>query len=193
MNSKKVALYFGSFNPIHNGHLAIANYILEYSDLSQIWFVVSPHNPFKQKASLLPDYQRLELINLSLGDSDCYRASNIEFNLPQPSRTVDTLAYLYDKYPENEFALIMGADNLVNFHKWKNYQQIINNHLIYVYPRPNTNGSRFDTHKNIIFVDAPLMEISSSFIRNSIKQKKDVRFFMHPKAWEYIEEMNFYR
>ncbi len=193
MIKKKIGLYFGSFNPIHIGHLAIANYILEFSTLDQIWFVVSPHNPFKKKASLLPDYQRLELINLSLDDSDNYKSSNIEFKMPKPTRTVDTLAYLHDKYPNYEFALIMGSDNLVNFHKWKNYEQIINNHLIYVYPRPNTKKSRFENHENIIIVNAPLIEISSSFIRKAIKEKKDVRFFMHPKVWEVITEMNFYK
>lgn len=188
----KVGLYFGSFNPIHNGHLAIANYMLEYSDLQQIWFVVSPQNPFKTKKSLLPDYQRFELVNLALGDTDCYKASNVEFNLPKPSRTVDTLAYLYDKHPDKKFALIMGTDNLVNFHKWKNYEVILKNHDIYVYPRPGIPETKFDNHPKVKLVDAPLMEISSSFIRNAIKEKRDVRFFVPQRVWEYIEEMNFY-
>ncbi len=189
----KIALYFGSFNPIHNGHLAIANYILEYSDLNQIWFVVSPHNPFKNKASLLPDYQRIELVDLAIEGADFFRASNIEFGMPQPTRTVDTLAYLHDKYPNKEFSLIMGSDNLLHLHKWKNYRQIIDYHKIYVYPRPNIAGSQFDEHKNIIMVNAPLIEISSSFIRNAIKEKKDVRFFMPPKVWQLINEMNYYK
>lgn len=193
MKKQKIALYFGSFNPIHNGHLAIANYILEFSNVNQLWFVVSPHNPLKNKAGLLPDYQRLNLVNIAIEDADCYKASNIEFSMPQPNRTVDTLAYLHDKYPEKDFALIMGSDNLSNFHKWKNYRQIIDNHIIYVYPRPNSTKSKFDNHRNIKTVNAPLIEISSSFIRNSIKQKKDVRFFTHPKVWDYINEMNFYR
>ncbi len=188
----KVGLYFGSFNPIHNGHLAIANYMLEYSNLQQIWFVVSPQNPFKSKKSLLPDYQRLELVNLALGDTDFYKASNVEFSLPKPSRTVDTLAYLYDKFPDKEFALIMGTDNLVSFHKWKNPEVILKNHDIYVYPRPNTPETQYDNHPKIKVVNAPLMEISSSFIRNAIKEKRDVRFFVPQKVWEYIEEMNFY-
>jgi nicotinate-nucleotide adenylyltransferase len=188
----KVGLYFGSFNPIHNGHLAIANYMLEYSDLQQIWFVVSPQNPFKSKKSLLPDYQRLELVCLALGDSDLYKASNVEFGLPKPSRTVDTLAYLYDKHPDKEFSLIMGTDNLVNFHKWKNHEVILKNHCVYVYPRPDTPETQFDNHPKIIVVDAPLMEISSSFIRAAVKEKRDVRFFVPPKVWDYIKEMNFY-
>ena len=190
--SLKIVLYFGSFNPIHNGHLAIANYVLEYTDLQQIWFVVSPQNPFKSKKTLLPDYQRLELVNLALGDSNNYKASNVEFNLPKPSRTVDTLAYLYDKYPGNEFSLIMGSDNLVNFHKWKNYDEILKNHSIYVYPRPDTPATKFDNHPKVKVVNAPLMEISSSFIRNAIKEKRNVRYFVPQKVWDYMDEMNFY-
>lgn len=190
--SLKIGLYFGSFNPIHNGHLAIANYVLEYTDLQQIWFVVSPQNPFKSKKTLLPDYQRLELVNLALGDSNNYKASNVEFNLPKPSRTVDTLAYLYDKYPGNEFSLIMGSDNLVNFHKWKNYDEILKNHSIYVYPRPDTPATKFDNHPKVKVVNAPLMEISSSFIRNAIKEKRNVRYFVPQKVWDYMDEMNFY-
>ncbi len=193
MHLKRIGLYFGSFNPIHNGHLTIANYMLEFSNLDQIWFVVSPHNPFKKKSSLLPDYQRLELVNISIEDTDNYKASNIEFNMPQPTRTIDTLAYLHEKHPDKEFALIMGSDNLVNFHKWKNYEQILKYHFIYVYPRPDTNATKFDKHEKIIFIDAPLMEISSSFIRKAIKQKKDVRFFLHHKAWKLISEMNYYK
>ncbi len=188
----KVGLYFGSFNPIHNGHLAIANYLLEYSDLQQIWFVVSPQNPFKSKKGLLPDYQRLELVNLAIGDSDSYKASNVEFNLPKPSRTVDTLAYLYDKHSDKEFALIMGSDNLVNFHKWKNHEEIIKNHSIYVYPRPKTPETKFDNHPRVKVVNAPLMEISSSFIRNAIKENRDVRYFVPQKVWAFMDEMNFY-
>ncbi len=166
--------------------------MLEYSDLQQIWFVVSPQNPFKSKKSLLPDYQRLELVNMALGDSDLYKASNVEFGLSKPSRTVDTLAYLYDKHPDKDFSLIMGTDNLVNFHKWKNYEAILKNHNIYVYPRPDTSESQFDKHPRVKVVDAPLMEISSSFIRSAIKEKRDIRFFVPPKVWEYIKEMNFY-
>lgn len=189
----KTGLYFGSFNPIHIGHLAIANYMLEYSDLNQIWFVVSPQNPFKSKKGLLPDYQRLELVELALGDSNNYKSSNVEFNLPKPSRTVDTLAYLYDKYPDRDFSLIMGSDNLVSFHKWKNPEVILEHHNIYVYPRPLTPKTQFDTHPKVKSIDAPLMEISSSFIRDAIKNGKDVRFFLPIKVWEYIEEMNFYK
>jgi len=192
-NTLKTGLYFGSFNPIHNGHLAIANYMREFTDLEQIWFVVSPQNPFKKKKSLLADYHRYELVNLAVGDSSHYKASNVEFHLPQPSRTIDTLAYLYDKYPDNQFVLIMGSDNLVNFNKWKNYEEILKHYQIYVYPRPEIPVTEFDNHPSVKMIDAPLMEISSSFIRQAIKDKKDVRFFMPTPAFEYLDEMNFYK
>jgi nicotinate-nucleotide adenylyltransferase len=188
----KIGLYFGSFNPIHIGHLAIANYIHEFTDLQQIWFVVSPQNPFKKKKSLLTDFQRLEMINIAIGDSQYYKASNIEFKLPQPSRTIDTLAYLFDKYPDHKFSIILGADNLTKFDKWKNYQEILKNYKIYVYPRPNIPESQFDKHPSVIWVDAPLIEISSSFIRESIQAKKNMEFYLPKGVWEYIEEMHFY-
>ena len=188
----KIGLYFGSFNPIHNGHLAIANYMLEFTDLEQIWFIVSPQNPLKKKKSLLADYHRYELVNLAIGDSVNYKASNVEFSLPQPSRTIDTLAYLFDKYPDKQFTLMMGADNLLNFKKWKNYQEILNHYQIYVYPRPEVQQTDFDNHPSVKRIEAPLMEISSSFIRQAIKDKKDIRFFLPETVWNYIKEMHFY-
>jgi nicotinate-nucleotide adenylyltransferase len=189
----KTGLYFGSFNPIHNGHLAIANYMREFTDLDEVWFIVSPQNPFKSKQSLLKDYQRLEMVELAIDDAPGFRASNIEFHLPKPSYTVDTLAYLYDKYPEKEFVLIMGSDNLVNFHKWKNFNEILRYHKIYVYPRPNSPITNLHNHPSVTITEAPLMEISSSFIRNAIKQNKDIRFYLPHKVWEFIEEMHFYK
>ena len=188
----KVGLFFGSFNPVHNGHLIIANYILEYTELEQIFFVVSPQNPFKQKAALLEDYHRLALIKEAIGDNDKYHACDIEFKMPKPSYTTDTLAYLKERYPEKEFSLIMGSDNLKNFHKWKNSKQIINNHKLYVYPRPGFDDSEFKEVKNIILIDAPLMEISATFIRNAVKEKKDIRYYMPERAWNYLKEMHFY-
>ncbi|MBN1253320.1 MAG: nicotinate-nucleotide adenylyltransferase [Bacteroidales bacterium] len=188
----KIGLYFGSFNPIHNGHLAIANYMLEFTDIEQIWFVVSPQNPFKQKQNILPDYQRLEMVNLAIEDKNGYYASNIEFNLPKPSFTIDTLTYLYDKYPDKEFVLIMGTDNLINFHKWKNFNEILRYYHIYVYPRPGSVNTELMKHPQVKLVDAPLMEISSSFLRNSIKEKKNVQFFMPQKVYDFIKEMHFY-
>ena len=188
----KIGLYFGSFNPVHIGHLAIANHIREYNHLDQIWFVVSPQNPFKSKKSLLADFHRLEMIHIAIGDSANYKASNIEFNLPKPNRTIDTLTYLYDKYPNHEFTLILGSDNLLNFDKWKNHEVILKNYKILVYPRPGVAETKFDHHPSILKIDAPLIEISSSFIRESIKKKKNMEFFVPPKVWEYIKEMHFY-
>lgn len=188
----KVGLFFGSFNPVHNGHMAIANYMLEFTDLNEVWFIISPQNPFKTKQNLLNDYQRLELVNLAINDTMGFRASNIEFNLPKPSYTIDTLAYLFDKYPEKEFVLIMGSDNLINFHKWKNFNEILRHHQIYIYPRPDTEQVELMKHPNVKKVDAPLMEISSSFIRKAIKENKDIRYFLPNNVWSYIKEMYFY-
>lgn len=186
-------LYFGSFNPIHIGHLAIANYLLEYGGLSELWFVLSPQNPLKQKSTLLPDYQRLEMVTRALRDYPRFKASSIEFSLPQPSYTSDTLAYLDEKFPGREFVLIMGEDNLSSFEKWKNYEWILETRKILVYPRPGTEPSVFHKHKNVHLIQAPLIEISSSFIRKAIKQGNDVRFFLPEGTWNYLDEMNFYR
>ncbi len=190
----KVGLYFGSYNPIHIGHLAIANYMVEYTDIDQLWFVVSPQNPLKKKNNLLDDYQRLELVHRAVDGDDRFRASNIEFSLPKPSYTVDTLAYLKDQHPNYHFKILMGSDNLENFHKWKNYETIIEDYGIIVYPRPGFDPQKVQVEKNITLAkDAPLMEISSSFIRKAIQEGKDVRHFLPQKSWEYLEEMNFYR
>lgn len=187
-----VGLYFGSFNPIHLGHLIIANYIVEFADLSELWFVVSPQNPLKQKKSLLPDYHRLEIVNRAIDDFPKFKASNIEFYMPKPSYTIDTLAYLEEKYPTRQFAVIMGEDNLSSLKKWKNYEQILKRKII-VYPRPDCKKTIFHEHKNVQFLNAPLMEISSSFIREAIKKRKDMHFFVPKKALKYISEMNFYK
>ncbi len=190
----KIGLYFGSYNPIHIGHLAIANYIVEFTDINQLWFVVSPQNPFKRKVNLLDDYQRLDLVYRSVEGDDRLRASNIEFGLPKPSYTIDTLAYLKERHPKYEFVVLMGSDNLENLHKWKNYEAILENYGIIVYPRPGFDIANVRKHKNItIAEDAPLMEISSSFIRESIRKGKDIRYFLPQKAWQYIDEMSFYK
>ncbi|WP_298493064.1 nicotinate (nicotinamide) nucleotide adenylyltransferase [uncultured Algibacter sp.] len=191
----KIGLYFGSFNPIHIGHLVIANYMAEYSDLDQIWFVVTPHNPFKKKSSLLDNYQRLEMVYQATKDYPKLKASDIEFNLLQPNYTINTLTYLQEKYPDNEFALIMGEDNLKGFHKWKNYNIILENHHIYVYPRISENKveTQFDGHKKIHHIDAPIMQLSSTFIRKAIKAGKNVKPMLPKNVWEYLDEMNFYK
>lgn len=188
----KIGLFFGSFNPVHVGHMVLANYLLEYTDLDKIWFVISPHNPLKKKSSLLDEKHRLQLVNLAIGDNAKIKASDIEFKLSQPSYTVVTLAYLKEKYSEHEFALILGEDNLLSFNKWKNYEEILKHHQLYVYPRPNTEKSEFHNHPQIKLVNAPLMEVSSTEIRKAIQEKKDVRYFMPNAVWEYIKEMHFY-
>ncbi len=190
----KIGLYFGSFNPIHIGHMAIANYMVEFTDLERVWFVVSPQNPFKDKKSLLGDHHRLALVEMAIEDDFRFKASNIEFHLPQPSYTVDTLAHLQEKYPEHEFVLIMGEDNLKGFSKWKNYEFIGANYPLYVYPRSENANLEIDfSHLNLQIVRAPKMEISSSFIRQSIFEKKDIRHFLPKATYEYLDQMNFYK
>ena len=189
----KIGLFFGSFNPIHIGHMAIAQYMIEHTDIDKIWMVVSPQNPFKEKSSLLDQNHRLSLVSVATEDDFSLEASNIEFSMPVPSYTIDTLVHIKEKYPENEYALIMGGDNLENFHKWKNHQSILNAHHIYVYPRPNTKGSQFDQHPKVHLTRAPLMDISSVFIRKCISEKKKVNYFLPPKVWKYVNEMNFYK
>lgn len=188
----KVGLFFGSFNPVHIGHMVLANYMLEYTDLERIWFVVSPHNPLKQKNSLLDEKQRLRLVDLAIGDNVKLKASDIEFKLPQPSYTINTLTYLKEKFPKNDYALIMGSDNLQGFEKWKNYEEILKQYELYVYPRPDSDGGKLKTHPKVKFVNAPLVEISSTAIRIAIKEKKDVRYFLPEASWNYIKEMHFY-
>jgi nicotinate-nucleotide adenylyltransferase len=191
MNSK-TGLFFGSFNPIHQGHLMIANYMVEFTDIGQVWFIISPHNPLKEKASLLADHHRLAMANIAVEDDSRFRASNIEFHLPQPSYTIDTLTYLTEKNPEKEFVMICGSDNLPTFTKWKNYEELLNQYHLYIYPRHNTKPSQFDDHPHVHFTTAPLIEISSSFIRQSIKEGKNLRQFLPEKVWKYMTEMHFY-
>jgi len=188
----KTGLYFGSFNPIHIGHLAIANYMIEFTDLEQLWFVVSPQNPLKQKHSLLQDYHRLEMTRLAIEDDERFRASDIEFKLPTPSYTIDTLAYLEEKYPGREFQLVMGADGLRTFHKWKHADLIVKKYHRLIYPRPGESLDAISELSNASLVEAPLMEISSSFIREALHEGKDVRHLVPAKAYQYMREMHFY-
>jgi len=191
----KVGLFFGTFNPIHVGHLTIANHLAENSDLDQVWFVVTPHSPFKKKNSLLDNNQRLEMVYRATKDYDKLKPSDIEFNLSQPNYTINTLVHLEEKFPSHEFCLIMGEDNLKSFHKWKNYQMILETHNIYVYPRISKGKveTQFDEHQKIHHVNSPIMELSSTFIRKSIKEGKNVRPMLPENVWEYLDEMNFYK
>jgi len=189
----KIGLFFGSFNPVHIGHLAIANYMVEYTILDELWFVISPQNPLKKKSTLLADYHRLYLLELAIKDSPIFKISDIEFKMPRPSYTIHTLTYLKEKFPGKEFILIMGSDGLKSFHKWKNYENILDMHDVYVYPRNNESKVPIIKEKRISIVDAPKMEISSSFIRNAIKNGKDVRHFLNPDVYKYIVDMHFYK
>lgn len=204
-SQKKIGLYFGTFNPIHVGHLTIANYMVEFSDLDEVWMVVTPHNPHKKKKTLLEDIHRLTMVRIALEDYPKLKASNIEFDLPQPNYTVNTLAHLEEKYPDIKFCLIMGEDNLKSFHKWKNYEVILQRYELYVYPRISEGkvdsqfyspfeGRQGDVlHPKIHEVNAPIMELSSTFIRKAIKEGKNIRPMLPQNVWEYLDEMNFYR
>lgn len=189
----KIGLFFGTFNPIHNGHLVIAGYLAEFSDLAQVWLIVSPHNPLKPAGSLLQDHHRFEMVRIAIGDYRKLKASKVEFGLPKPSFTIHTLAYLHEQYPEDEFTLIMGSDNLSSFKKWKNWEQIIEHHQLYVYPRPGHDGGDLKNHPQVKIIDAPLMELSSTFIRKAIHDKKDIRYMLPESVYGYIDEMNFYK
>lgn len=194
----KIGLYFGSFNPVHIGHIAIAGYMTEFAGLDQVWFVVSPQNPLKKKETLLADHHRLYMTQLAIGDNDRLKASDIEFKLPVPSYTIDTLTYLKEKYPKHEFCLVMGEDNLYTLHKWKNADELIRKYPIYVYPRPDSRKPSSTELDNILAaagvhqVNAPLMAISGTFIRNGIKEGKDLSYFLPQTVWKYIKEMHFY-
>ncbi|MDC0584240.1 nicotinate (nicotinamide) nucleotide adenylyltransferase [Bacteroidales bacterium] len=188
----KTGLFFGSFNPIHIGHLALANYIVSFTDIQELWFVVSPQNPLKSKSTLLPDYHRLEMVHLAINETEQFKVSDVEFRMPKPSYTIDTLTYLSEKHPKREFVFIMGGDNLLHFHKWKNHELIEEKYRRYVYPRPGVSDEEYHKHKNIERVNAPLMEISSSFIRAAIKDGRDVRYFAPKVTWDYIIKMGFY-
>ncbi len=190
---KKVGLFFGSFNPVHVGHMIIANFMATQTDLKQVWMVVSPQNPLKSKASLASDYDRLHLVQLAIGDNPNLLASNIEFKLPQPSYTIDTLTYLKEKFPERTFALIMGGDNLATLHKWKNYELILRDYEIYVYQRPNYALGDLSEHPKVKIFEAPQMHISASYIRNCIKEGHSIEYLVPDSVFESLEKSQLYR
>jgi nicotinate-nucleotide adenylyltransferase len=190
---KKTGLFFGSFNPIHNGHLILANYMAEFTDLDEVWFVVSPQNPLKERKSLLADYPRLYICRMAVEDQGNMKATDFEFKMPRPSYTIDTLTWLSEKFPDRDFVLICGTDIFKSFKKWKNYQQILNNYNIYAYPRKGSDLGEFENHGSVtLFSTAPRMEISSSFIREGIKSGKNMSYWMPKNIYEYIIEMHFY-
>ena len=192
---KKIGLFFGSFNPIHIGHLILANYILENSDMNELWFVVSPQNPFKEKKSLLKDHNRLDMVQLAVKNYPKMRASNVEFSLPTPSYTVDTLTYLKEKHPDFAFSLIMGEDNLGSLHKWKNHELLLEKYQIIVYPRIFGEEKKADylKHENIHQINAPIIELSATEIRNMIKEGKNTRPMLPPEVFEYLDGSSFYK
>ena len=189
----KVGLFFGSFNPVHVGHMVIANFMATQTDLDQVWIVVSPQNPLKKKSTLARDYDRLHLVHLAIGDNKLLKASDIEFSLPKPSYTIDTLTFLSEKYPKKEFVLIMGGDNLGTLHKWKNYELILRDYQIYLYKRPQYDLGELETHPSVQHFEAPLLEISATYIRKQIKEGKSIRYLVPLSVFEYLEETPIYR
>jgi len=190
---RKIGLFFGSFNPIHIGHLIIANTIVHNSDLDIVQFVVSPQNPFKKKVTLAHEQDRIEMVELAIKEMNhLLFASDIEFRMPQPSYTIDTLTYLSDKNPKTKYVIIMGQDNLQHFHKWKNFQQILEHYQLYVYPRPNAKISELDSHPKVKFFEVPLLDISATFIRKQVKEQKSISYLVHKKVEEFIESKGLY-
>ncbi len=189
----RIGLFFGSFNPIHVGHLVIADVMASHTDLDQVWFVVSPQNPFKSSRSLLHEFDRLKMVELAIADNYKLKAVDVEFHMPRPSYTADTLAYLSDKHPDHEFRLIIGEDNLVHFHKWKNHESILEHYGLYVYPRPDVKKDKIQVaHEHIHYVEAPMLDISATFIRDAIRHQRSVRYLLHESVLGYINQKQFY-
>lgn len=188
-----IGLYFGSFNPIHVGHLVIANVMVEKAGLDQVWFVVSPQNPFKSNGSLAHEFDRLDMVRAAIHDNYKFQVSDAEFQMPKPSYTVDTMAVLTDKYPQHQFQLIIGEDNLAGFKKWKNYQAILDFYGLCVYPRPDSQPSELRTHPSIQMIDAPLLNISATFIRDCIRQGQSIKYLVPDSVIEIIESRKLYR
>jgi len=191
--TQKIGLFFGSFNPIHIGHLIIANIMAENTDLQKVWFVVSPQNPFKPSKGLLHEFDRYDMVKAAIADHYKLEASDVEFNLPKPSYTIHTLAYLTEKFPGKEFKVIIGEDNLENFTKWKNHEEILNQFGLYVYPRPHVTNSELRRHPHVKMIEAPLLDISATYIRNCIKSNKSIRYLVPEPVEQMIRLKDFYR
>jgi len=189
----RIGLLFGSFNPIHVGHLIIANYMANYTTLDKVWLVVSPQNPLKKYNDLINTYDRLEMAKLATDNSTKLEVCDVELRLPQPSYTIDTLIHLKEKHPQHEFALIMGSDNLVSLPKWKNYRLILRDYQIFVYPRPGYENTELATHPSVTITMTPMMELSATFIRQSIAKKKNVQYFVPDVVLDFIDAKNLYR
>lgn len=191
-SKKKIGLFFGSFNPIHIGHLIIANSMVENGKLDKVWFVVTPQNPLKPSKGLLHEFDRYDLVKAAIADNYKFEVSDVEFHLPKPSYTAYTLVHLAEKHPENEFVLILGGDNLKNFQRWKNYQQILDSYKLFVYPRPNVTYSELERHPNVKLIEAPVLDISATFIRKAIKNKKSIRYLVPEPVEQLIQSKGFY-
>lgn len=189
----RTALYFGSFNPIHIGHLIIAQQVVESGAADRLWFVVSPQNPLKPSASLLNEYHRLHLVELAIAGNPKLRASNVEFSLPKPSFTIDTLTYLTERHPDQEFSVVMGGDSIQNIKRWKNWEALVERHEIIVYNRSGFDVPEDLPHARIAVLDAPLLDISATFIRKRIKAGGSARYLLPDAVWEYVAENRYYR
>lgn len=191
--AQKIGLFFGSFNPIHTGHMIIANIMAENADLSKVWFVVSPLNPFKASASLLHEFDRYDMVKAAIADNYKLEVSDVEFHLPKPSYTIDTLAVLSERHPGKEFKVIIGEDNLENFSRWKNHETILDHYGLYVYPRPGVTKSDLMRHRSVKIIDAPLLDISATYIRQTIKDNKSVKYLVPDPVEQMIRVKNFYK
>ncbi|WP_281615563.1 nicotinate (nicotinamide) nucleotide adenylyltransferase [Flammeovirga sp. SubArs3] len=190
---RKTGLFFGSFNPIHVGHLILANAMVQSGEVDEVWFVVSPQNPFKKRSSLLHEFDRLDMVNAAIQNNFNFKASDIEFRMPKPSYTVDTLVYLSEKNPMHNFKLIVGEDNLAGFKKWKNHEVILNDYGLLVYPRPKSKPSDLKDHPHVKLIEAPMVDISATYIRNAIKENKDIRYLVPEGVREFITSKHFYQ
>lgn len=194
LQPKRIGLFFGSFNPIHIGHLIIAEFMATRAEMDQVWFIVSPHNPLKARSTLANDYDRLHMVQLAIEDNPRLKASNIEFSLPKPSYTIDTMVYLHEKYPQHQFSLIMGSDNLDSIHKWKNYELLLERYSIHIYRRKESlPEDKWLPFGKILFYDVPMMDISSTYIRQSIAAGLSIRYMVPENVYQYLDGSRLYK